>query len=260
MKDSKQLPFWVSSLIVILVFTLSLFGHSLVSRWIVIDFPNEFSRILYKLLWWIIFPSMAAGLLFGFRELFHVLGLSKGFLTGLVFAAVSVVPMMTGSAFTGPWAGFGWESLGRPTLIAGFTEEFLFRGFLFGILFSRLRWGFLPASLVGAVVFGAGHLYQGNSMADYTGIFIATFMGAIWFCWLFAEWENNLWVPVFLHTFMNLSWELFEVSPNAGGTLLSNLFRALTIALSIFLTIRHKHKTSWKVSRRNLLRNPANNL
>jgi hypothetical protein len=41
---------------------------------------------------------------------------------------------------------------------------------------------------------------------------------------------------------MNLSWVLFEVSPTALGGGTSNLFRGMTIALSIILTIQYRRK------------------
>ncbi len=130
-----------------------------------------------------------------------------------------------------------------PTLVAGFFEEYFFRGFLFGILFRKLKWGFVPASILGGIIFGIGHLYQSSTLIETIGIFAITTMGAIWFSWLYTEWENNLWVPIFLHILMNLSWILFEVSDNVLGGLYTNFFRIITIALTIIITIRyHKNK------------------
>ncbi|MCD6659879.1 MAG: hypothetical protein LT105_06950 [Lentimicrobium sp.] len=54
---------------------------------------------------------------------------------------------------------------------------------------------------------------------------------------------------------MNLSWTLFDVSENALGTIIPNLFRAATIAVSIMLTL--KLNPVRKIHRRVLIRNSA---
>jgi len=74
------------------------------------------------------------------------------------------------------------------------------------------------------------------------GVFAVTFLGAAFFAWFYAEWDFNLWVPIFLHTFMNLAWTLFTVSENAAGGLAANIFRDLTIAAAIAGTILYKRR------------------
>ncbi|HPR61515.1 MAG TPA: hypothetical protein PLF35_11245, partial [Prolixibacteraceae bacterium] len=76
-----------------------------------------------------------------------------------------------------------------------------------------------------------------------------------WFAWLYVEWENNLWVPIFLHIFMNFSWIFFEVGSNALGGVFINIFRAVTIALTILITILYHKKNGLKIKKRNLLIN-----
>ena len=75
---------------------------------------------------------------------------------------------------------------------------------------------------------------------------MVTFMGGMWFSWLYVEYGYNLWVPMSYHFFMNLSWGIFDVSDTALGSVAPNIFRAATIALSIYLTIRHKQRTGEK--------------
>ena len=106
--------------------------------------------------------------------------------------------------------------------------------------------------MASAVFFGIGHLYQGESIGSVIGVFMVTFMGGMWFSWLFVEYGYNLWVPISYHFFMNLSWTVFDVSDSALGSLAPNIFRAATIALSIFLVIRHKQKKreTWVVAGR----------
>jgi len=71
---------------------------------------------------------------------------------------------------------------------------------------------------------------------------MTTFLGAILFAWVYIEWNSNLWVAIFLHLFMNLSWMLFSVSENALGDNYANVFRVLTIALTIIGTIAYKRR------------------
>jgi hypothetical protein len=125
---------------------------------------------------------------------------------------------------------------------AAFFEEFIFRGFLFGQLFRYTKLGFIPSILLGAVLFAAMHLYQSNDPLTLIGIFSTTFMGAVLFSWLYVEWNYNLWISIFLHFFMNLAWMIFAVSDNAFGGIYANVFRILTIALAIILTLVYKRK------------------
>ena len=51
-------------------------------------------------------------------------------------------------------------------MIAGFFEEFLYRGFFFGVLFYFAGWGFIPAIILPSIYFGIGHLYQAESLNE----------------------------------------------------------------------------------------------
>ena len=79
-----------------------------------------------------------------------------------------------------------WTFLSILGVFAGAAmEEIVFRGFLFGQLFRKAAWGFIPAVLINAVIFGMGHLYQGNSLGETTGVFFVTLIGGVWFAWLY---------------------------------------------------------------------------
>jgi membrane protease YdiL (CAAX protease family) len=122
------------------------------------------------------------------------------------------------------------------------VEEFFYRGFLFGQVFRYSRLGFLLAITFGAIVFATSHLYQSQDLVTLVGIFISTFIGALLFAWVYVEWNYNIWVPIFLHFFMNLFWILFSVSDNAFGGNLANLYRFITIALIVGVTVIYKVK------------------
>lgn len=242
---------FLESLLILLVFVLAFYGRKLLHYYVPIELEDSVLRVAYVYSWWVIPVMIFISFSYGFRNIARELGLQGGFPGALLFALVTVSPMLIGSAITGSIR----EDLNpllllNATLFAGFFEEFLFRGFIFGMLFRRARWGFIPASLVGAVIFGLGHIYQGSSAAEIAGVFAVTAMGAVWFAWLYIEWDENLWVPVLLHILMNLSWTLFDVSDNALGGILPNVFRITTIFLTVWITLRLKPRLG--VNRKNL--------
>ena len=246
----------IRSIIVIITFLVAMYGNRVVSGYFDISIASVYLRAANFYMWWLVPTALVTGLFFGFGNIFKTLGLHTGFFTGLVFALITVSPMFISSALMGRIdENLDTFLLLRSTLFAGFAEEWLFRGFLFGILFGKLGWGFIPASVIGALFFGFGHIYQGSTLPETAGIFLITAIGAAWFGWLYMEWDNNLWVPVFLHILMNLSWTLFDISTNALGGWYSNLFRVITIALTIIITLRYHKKSGLKINRTNLLVN-----
>ena len=140
-----------------------------------------------------------------------------------------------------------WHDVLRGAIIAAFIEELFFRGIFFGQIYRFTEIGFIPSILYGAIIFASFHLYQSQDFLTLIGIFIATFLGAVLFAWAYIEWNNNLWVPIFLHLFMNLFWMLFSAGDNAMGGVYANIFRILTIVLIILLTIVYKKRTGQKL-------------
>jgi len=107
---------------------------------------------------------------------------------------------------------------------------------------------------LGALVFAISHLWQSADLSTLFGIFFTTFLGAVFFAWLYIEWNNNLWIPVFMHLFMNLHWMLFSAGENAFGGVYANIFRIAAIALSIVGTLIYKKRTGSElmINRNNL--------
>ncbi|MBR9920051.1 MAG: CPBP family intramembrane metalloprotease [Bacteroidetes bacterium] len=197
---------------------------------------------------YILFPLAVLALLHGLHKVGDESGLGKNLNQGISIAAIGVLPMFLGAGFLANFnIQLSWQAIYSGCFLAALAEEVLFRGFLFGQLFRHAKWGFIPAAMVSAIIFGLGHLYQGHSPGETIGIFAVTFLGGMWFSWLYAEWDYNLWVPFGFHFFMNLSWTIFDVSGNALGGIAPNIFRALTIILSIWLTMRHKKQGSPQV-------------
>ena len=128
------------------------------------------------------------------------------------------------------------------TLSSAFFEEIIFRAFLIGILYRFTRLGFLSSALLGSLLFAQVHLYQSQNITELTEIFAITFLGSIFFSWVYFESEYNLWTAIFLHFFMNLYWEIFNVSENVSGNLYGNLYKLISIAILIVVIIYFKRK------------------
>lgn len=185
-------------------------------------------------------PLALAAALFGRARAFAALGLDRSVRTALAVGLAGTAVLVPGYALTAtfsPAADPVYEAM-RGAVLPGIAEEILFRAFLFGFLFRFARWGFLPAALVGALVFGAGHLYQGKALLDSAAVFGITAIGAFWFAWLFVEWDYNIWVPAAFHVLMNFYWTLFEVSDTALGSVWANALRVVVILLSMVITLR----------------------
>ncbi len=182
----------------------------------------------------------------------------RGFPSGFLFAITATLPMFIGYAITGCInRAISADTIVSGAFLAGFLEELFFRGVLFGLLFRYCRWGFIPAVLVNGLIFGALHLYQGHDLVSSLASFGVTFGAALLYSWIYAEWNFNLWTVAWLHILMNLSWMIFAVSTTAAGNLTANIFRTLTIILSIALTVLYKRRRGWKyeIKTRNLLSN-----
>ncbi len=174
-------------------------------------------------------------------------GLNKPVFKGMLVGLVCTLPMFIGFALVFKFnTNLYINEILIGVIAAGFFEELFFRAFLFGQLYRYTRLGFIPSVFLGALLFATIHLYQSHDVATLAGIFAITFLGAVLFAWAFIEWDYNIWVPVFLHGFMNLAWTLFSVSDNALGNMYGNIFRTLTIALIICVTILYKKRKGLK--------------
>ncbi|MES2620788.1 MAG: type II CAAX endopeptidase family protein [Bacteroidota bacterium] len=181
-------------------------------------------------------------------SIFKSLGLSSNIFTAIWTSLLFTLPMFLGGLlFFKINLQIEVDSLVAATIIAGFMEELYFRGFLFGQLFKKTNLGFIPSVLFGALIFAFAHLYQSQNINQLIGIFLITFSGAVFFAWLYVEWNYNLWVPIFTHTLMNLSWRLFEVDSSALGDVKANIFRGLTIFIAITFTIFFKKHSNQRL-------------
>lgn len=225
---------------------------------------SSYSRALYVFLHYAIqgvFPLIAMFLLYKRKEILELLGLSKGLKIGWAMGLVCTLPMFIGYAIIGEFnRELTLDSFLVGILIAGTLEELFYRGFLFGLLFRTTKLGFISAVLISSLPFGLAHLYQGHDLMSSLMAALMTGIGGVYFCWVYVEWNYNLWCSMSLHVFMNMSWILFSVSNTAAGDIGANVFRIMSIALVIALTVVYKKHNSlpYQVNLRTLWRNNNN--
>ena len=177
--------------------------------------------------------------LHGRKDFPRSLGLYGNFVKGLAFALISTLPLFVAFPVIGEFNGeLTVDKLIRSTVVAAFFEEVIFRGFIFGQLFRYCKIGFWWSVIIPSLLFGSIHLYQGSDPLSSLAAFGVTFIGGLFFSWIYVKWDFNLWCPVGLHFFMNLSWLLFTVEGNsvAAGGVVSNVFRILSVVVAIVLT------------------------
>ncbi|MGV3630639.1 MAG: CPBP family intramembrane glutamic endopeptidase [Bacteroidota bacterium] len=179
------------------------------------------------------------------RISFRELGLGNDFLKGLFWGFVFTLPQFIGLSFlSGFKYSFSPGSAYEAIVLAGFGEEFIFRGFLFGLLFYYAGWGFLPAGIFTGLFFGWGHLYQAESLGQAIGIFFFTTGASVGFAWFYHAWKS-LWMVIFLHGFMDLAWTSTmnsELAPNVLGSVWVNVFRFSTLIFAIVFSIWYSKK------------------
>src|SRR6266571_8329491 len=173
------------------------------------------------------------------------LGLRAPIRPAAAFSFVAAFPMLLAFAVTSSInAKMSVLSVGVGCFVAPFAEEMLFRGYMFGQLYRRARWGFWLSALIPSALFALGHAYQAGGLWELTGIFAVTGVGSLLGCWIYMWWQFNLWVVFWLHCLMNLWWEVFGVADTALGGWIANGARLLTITAAILLTI-HRDRF-WK--------------
>ena len=207
-------------------------------------------------------PLAVAALLFGRRHMFAALGLTASPWPALALATMCTAIVWIGYAASASPAPADHLAIAitRSALLPGVAEEILFRAFLFGFLYRFAGWGFLPAALLSALIFGLEHWYQGNAAAEALGIVALTGLGGLWWSWLLVEWRWNAWVPIAFHVMLNAAWETFDVADNALGPAQTVVLRFACIALSIVATMIIARRRGGRVvtGRRWLLGAPDN--
>lgn len=184
------------------------------------------------------------------KEVFSFLGLNGNIAKGFGIALICVLPLFIVFPILGSFnTDTNLSFILRKSILPGFMEEFMFRAFMFGLLFRYAKTGFIWAVILPALLFGSLHLYQGHDVISSLAAFGVTFLGAVYFSWMYVEWNFNLWVPVGLHILMNGAWVIFtmEGTEVAAGGLISNIVRVISIILAIAITVWYKKRSDTKI-------------
>ncbi|PWN64780.1 CPBP family intramembrane glutamic endopeptidase [Chryseobacterium oncorhynchi] len=182
----------------------------------------------------VLFPKM---------NILNLFSLDKSIIKGFALAFLGTLPMLIGYCIHFKInSTINTESLFINTISSAFFEEIIFRAFLIGTLFRFTKLGFLSSVLLGSLLFAQVHLYQSQNTIELIEIFAITFLGSVFFAWVYFEQDFNLWCAIFLHSLMNFYWEIFNVSENVSGNLYGNLYKFLSIFLIIGIIIYHKRK------------------
>lgn len=184
------------------------------------------------------------------KEQGSFLGLESNVIKGFSVAVISVLPIYIVFPLIGTInPDLTFPLLIRKSVLPGFFEELICRAFMFGLFFRYAKTGFFWAVLFPAALFGLAHTYQGNDMVSSLAAFGVTFIGAVYFSWMYTAWNFNLWIPIGLHILMNAAWVIFNVTGTevAAGGLISNIVRVVSIALAIVITIYYHKRKGEKV-------------
>lgn len=175
---------------------------------------------------------------FKIKETVQVLGLNRDIVTAMLLAVCCTIPMYIGGwIYAEANNDFGIVSAIEKAIWPGFTEELVFRGFVTGLLVRKAGWHFIPAVLLSAVAFAWGHLYQAADAGEAVMVFLVTSGAGIGFAIFYKMWGWNLWFPIFMHIFMNLSFAIFHIGDNVLLSGTANIFRGITILLAILASI-----------------------
>src|SRR6266576_4831942 len=94
----------------------------------------------------------------------------------------------------------------------------------------------LDIGLAPSLLFGLGHIEQGQNPLEMAELMLLTGLGAVVFAWLVYRWQS-LWFPIALHVCMNLWWELFSVAKSALGGWFPFALQVASILLAIVITL-----------------------
>ena len=178
------------------------------------------------------------------------LGLGAEAPEGYRFGLVASLPMLAILPFGAPFR-FDAAALVGSVLLGPFAEEILFRGYLLRQLHLRAGWSASAAIATSGLAFGLAHLANvdlsaQNALALSVVEVAMTTGGGLLFGWIVVRW-GSLWPAIGLHTFMNLTWEVFGVDhwaahAQSGATAVgpdaANIARLLTVTMAVILTLR----------------------
>jgi hypothetical protein len=213
--------------------------------------PGVVGQLLGYVLWLV--PPLAVLLAWHGPSAGHLrreLGLGGDGPAGLGWATVAAAPWALAAILVAGPGVFPALAAAERALIVAALEGVLFRGFLFGQLYGRAGWGFLPAVAAGPLL---GVLTGTVDPAALPGGLVAN----AFLAWLWLEWDDNLWVSAGVHFWIR--WGDSFLLPAAGPALhwLVQLMQVAAMVWAVALTWGHRRsRGGFRLDRRRLLRNP----
>lgn len=183
------------------------------------------------------FTVVAALSKFSFRQSLEMFGFGKGFQKPLLVAFISALPSFIGFAVINGYQPISLSQIFWGSILPGLNEELVYRAFIIGILVRYCDWNFWLTLFLSSFLFAYGHIYQATGLMEKVSVFLFASGAGIGFALFYKYWNWNIWFPIFMHVFMNLSFVLFVREGNIllNGT--ENIFRFLTLAIAIAITI-----------------------
>jgi membrane protease YdiL (CAAX protease family) len=171
------------------------------------------------------------------KDIVRELGLTDSPLPAVVFALAASSPMLIGFLLSrGLTPHMEPLTIFFLTVLSPVAEEIEFRGLGVRLFQRGTGWPFWILVWPQALLFGLGHIEQGQSFREMAGLMLLTGMGAVVFAWLVYRWQS-LWFPIALHICMNLWWDLFSVAKTALGGWFPFTLQTGTILLAILITL-----------------------
>ena len=234
---------WGIAAVTVVVLAIASYTHEIISRvptylWLHRHRPFYVAESLDKI-GGVALCMLAVWLMYrtDLRGICSVLGLAAPIFPAIVFALIASSPMLIGFAITRSLTpNIKLLPLLFLTVLSPLVEEIEFRGFGVRQLQRGTGWPFWWVVWPSALLFGYGHVEQGQNLREMVELFFLTGAGGVTFAWLVHRWQN-LWVAVALHTCMNLWWELFSVAKSAIGGWFPFMLQNVTILLAIFITL-----------------------
>ncbi|MCK4662480.1 MAG: CPBP family intramembrane metalloprotease [Bacteroidales bacterium] len=190
-----------------------------------------------------------------FKTFTDEFGMRANFFISFVFILIASIPIIIGLLFN---LKDSLNLLSYNTIVtvffAAIMNEFVSRAFLFGQLFRRGGWGFVQAAAIGPVFLGMKIISNTLDPLIISISFINVLLMGLFYAWLFIEWNNNIWIPMGLHIFINLSWLVFENGEKSCfGSTEGIIYRSITIFISIVITILMcVHRKKFRINKLNI--------
>lgn len=179
----------------------------------------------------------------GCRGFWNSVGLNRGFVKGILLAFLFTFPMFIGKGIIGhslPEYLSWYIVLG--VIASGVFNEFFYRGFTFGQLFRYCGLGFFPSVLISVFPIGLSSYLYGNDLLLSLGVYVNVVLVALFYGWVYIEWNYNLWITIGLNIFMAGTSMLSAGGILTEGALWSNVSYFLTLVLVVGYTVYYKYK------------------